>query len=154
MLNKNIFYVKIYIYFLLKLFNKVGGILDKLRESGENYLETILILEKRNGIARSVDVANELNFSKPSISRAMSVLKQAGYVTVGNINQLLLTPEGRKIAESVYERHCILHEFLVSIGVDDETASNDACRIEHVISEETFACIKKELKKIEDEKNK
>ena len=154
MLNKNIFYVKIYIYFLLKLFSKVGGILDKLRESGENYLETILILEKRNGIARSVDVANELNFSKPSISRAMSVLKQAGYVTVGNINQLLLTPEGRKIAESVYERHCILHEFLVSIGVDDETASNDACRIEHVISEETFACIKKELKKIEDEKNK
>ena len=128
--------------------------MDKLRESGENYLETILILEKRNGIARSVDVANELNFSKPSISRAMSVLKQAGYVTVGNINQLLLTPEGRKIAESVYERHCILHEFLVSIGVDDETASNDACRIEHVISEETFACIKKELKKIEDEKNK
>ena len=154
MLNKNIFYVKIYIFFLLKLFNKVGGILDKLRESGENYLETILILEKRNGIARSVDVANELNFSKPSISRAMSVLKQAGYVTVGNINQLLLTPEGRKIAESVYERHCILHEFLVSIGVDDETASNDACRIEHVISEETFACIKKELKIIEDEKNK
>ena len=130
----------------------MGDILNKLRESGENYLETILILEKRNGIARSVDVANELNFSKPSISRAMSVLKQAGYVTVGNINQLLLTPEGRKIAESVYERHCILHEFLVSIGVDDETASNDACRIEHVISEETFACIKKELKKIEDEK--
>lgn len=150
-----IYFMLKYIYiFLLKLFNKVGGILDKLRESGENYLETILILEKRNGIARSVDVANELNFSKPSISRAMSVLKQAGYVTVGNINQLLLTPEGRKIAESVYERHCILHEFLVSIGVDDETASNDACRIEHVISEETFACIKKELKKIEDEKNK
>ena len=118
-----------------------------LRESGENYLETILILEKRNGIARSVDVANELNFSKPSISRAMSVLKEAGYVTIGNINQLVLTEEGRKIAESVYERHCILHDYHVSIGVDDETASKDACRIEHVISEESFQCIKKLLGK-------
>ena len=118
-----------------------------LRESGENYLETILILEKRNGIARSVEVANELNFSKPSISRAMSVLKEAGYVTIGNINQLVLTEEGRKIAESVYERHCILHDYLVSIGVDDETASKDACRIEHVISEESFQCIKKLLGK-------
>ena len=116
--------------------------MEKLRESGENYLETILILEKRNGIARSVDVANELNFSKPSISRAMTVLKQAGYVTIGSINQLVLTPEGRRIAESVYERHCILHDYLVSIGVDDETASQDACRIEHVLSEETFKCIK------------
>ena len=124
--------------------------MDKLRESGENYLETILVLEKRNGIARSVDVANELIFSKPSISRAMSVLKEAGYVTVGNINQLVLTPEGRKIAESVYERHCILQKYLISIGVDAETASKDACRIEHVISEETFQCIKSLLNKKED----
>ncbi len=124
--------------------------MDKLRESGENYLETILVLEKRNGIARSVDVANELNFSKPSISRAMSVLKEAGYVTVGNINQLVLTPEGRKIAESVYERHCILEEYLKSIGVNSETAAKDACRIEHVISEETFQRIKSLLNKKED----
>ena len=76
----------------------------KLQESGENYLETILILEKRNGIARSVDVANELGFSKPSVSRAVSVLKEAGFVTIGNINQLLLTDSGREIAERIYNR--------------------------------------------------
>ena len=126
---------------------KGGDILEKLRESGENYLETILILEKRNGIARSVDVANELNFSKPSISRAMTVLKEAGYVKIGNINQLVLTPEGRKIAESVYERHCVLHDYLVSIGVSDDIASKDACRIEHIISDETFERIKQILNK-------
>ena len=77
----------------------------KLQESGENYLETILILEKRNGIARSVDIANELGFSKPSVSRAMSVLKEAGYVKVGQINQLVLTETGREIAEKVYHKH-------------------------------------------------
>ena len=79
----------------------------KLQESGENYLETILILEKRNGIARSVDIANELGFSKPSVSRAMSVLKEAGYVKVGQINQLVLTETGREIAEKVYHKHCV-----------------------------------------------
>lgn len=118
----------------------------KLQESGENYLETILILEKRNGIARSVDVANELNFSKPSVSRAVSVLKKAGYVEIGNINQLLLTENGRKIAENVYERHCVLKQYLISLGVDENTAAEDACRMEHVISDETFKCIKKAFK--------
>ena len=116
--------------------------MDKLRESGENYLETILILEKRNGIARSVDVANELNFSKPSISRAVAVLKEAGYVTIGNINQLLLTEKGRKIAEDLYERHCLLENCLMFLGVDEKTAEEDACRIEHIISEKTYECIK------------
>lgn len=114
----------------------------KLQESGENYLEAILILEKRNGIARSVDVANELDFSKPSVSRAVSILKNAGYVEIGSINQLLLTPSGRKIAERVYERHCTLKNYLIQIGVDEKIASDDACRMEHVISEETFNCIK------------
>lgn len=118
----------------------------KLQESGENYLETILILEKRNGIARATDVANELNFSKPSVSRAVSILKKAGYVEIGNINQLLLTSTGREIAEHIYERHCILTQYLTSIGVDQNTASEDACRIEHVISETTFQCIKKIVK--------
>lgn len=122
-------------------------IILKLQESGENYLETILILEKRNGIARSVDVANELNFSKPSISRAVSILKAAGYIEIGAINQLLLTPSGRKIAEKVYERHCVLKEYLISIGVDEKIAAEDACRMEHVISEETFYHIK-ELKNV------
>lgn len=117
----------------------------KLQESGENYLETILILEKRNGIARSIDVANELNFSKPSISRAMSILKSAGYVKTGNINQLVLTETGRDIAERIYERHCTLEKYLVSMGVDKKTAAEDACRMEHVISEQTFQCIKKQV---------
>ena len=119
----------------------------KLQESGENYLETILILEKRNGIARSVDVANELNFSKPSVSRAMSILKQAGYIEIGPINQLLLTPSGREIAQRIYNRHCLLENYFIRLGVDPKTAAQDACRVEHVISEETF-------QKIQDHVNK
>lgn len=118
----------------------------ELHESGENYLETILILERRNGIARSVDVANELNFSKPSVSRAVSILKNAGYVEIGNINQLLLTSSGREIAIRIYERHCILKEYLMYIGVCENTAMEDACRMEHIISDETFDCIKKLIK--------
>lgn len=118
-----------------------------LHESGENYLEAILILEKRNGIARSVDVANELNFSKPSVSRAVSVLKDSGLVTIGNINQLVLTPEGRKVAERIYDRHCTIKSFLMNIGVCEGTASEDACMMEHDISNETFNCIKKFLSK-------
>lgn len=114
----------------------------KLQESGENYLETILVLEKRNGIARSVDVANELNFSKPSVSRAVSILKNAGYVEIGAINQLQLTPSGREIAERVYDRHCTIKSYLISIGVSAEVAAEDACRMEHVISDETFEKIK------------
>lgn len=119
----------------------------KLQESGENYLETILILEKRNGIARSVDVANELGFSKPSVSRAMSILKEAGYVTVGQINQLLLTEKGKEVAQNIYHRHCVLKEFLMQIGVEEETAAKDACRMEHVISEQTLECILKHMEK-------
>ena len=119
----------------------------KLQESGENYLETILILEKRNGIARSVDVANELGFSKPSVSRAMSILKEAGYVTVGQINQLLLTEKGKEVAQNIYHRHCVLKEFLMQIGVEEETAAKDACRMEHVISEQTLECILKHMAK-------
>lgn len=118
----------------------------KLQESGENYLEAILILERRNGIARSVDVANELNVSKPSVSRAVSILKNAGYVEVGNINQLLLTSSGRKIAEKIYERHCFIKNYLIQIGVNQKTAEEDACRMEHIISEETFEKIKEQLK--------
>jgi len=113
-----------------------------LQESGENYLETILILERRNGIARSVDVANELNFSKPSISRAISILKNAGYVEIGAINQLVLTTSGRAIAERVYERHCVIESYLIHIGVSEKIAAKDACRMEHVISDESFEKIK------------
>lgn len=114
----------------------------KIQESAENYLETILILQQRNGIARSVDVANELNFSRASVSRAMSLLKNSGYIEVGNINQIILTEKGKEIAEKVYEKHCTLKEFLIHIGVSEEVASEDACKMEHVISDETFKCLK------------
>lgn len=118
----------------------------KIQESGENYLETILLLEKKNGFVRSVDIANELEFSKPSVSRAMSILKTAGLITMDKTNQIFLTDEGRKKAESVYERHCLLSRFLEEIlGVSTENADADACRIEHIISEETFEKTKRFL---------
>ncbi len=119
----------------------------KIQESGENYLETILILKLRNGYVRAVDIANELNFSKPSVSKAMSVLKQAGHVKVDGLNQILLTESGQEIAEKIYERHLILTEYLISIGVGDEVAAQDACRVEHVISDESFDRIKAIVKK-------
>lgn len=122
----------------------------KIQESGENYLETILILQKRNGIARSVDIANELNFSRASVSRAMSLLKSSGYIEIGNINQIILTDSGRKIAEKIYEKHCILKDFLIYIGVENEIASEDACKMEHIISEQTFECLKEAFNKLKN----
>ncbi len=119
----------------------------KIQESGENYLETILVLKERNGCVRAVDIANELNFSKPSVSKAMSVLKEAGHVKVDRLNQILLTETGREIAEKIYERHLILTEYLVSLGVDEEIASKDACKIEHIISVESFEKIKELVEK-------
>ncbi|MBQ9988164.1 MAG: metal-dependent transcriptional regulator [Clostridia bacterium] len=113
-------------------------------ESGENYLETILILQNRQASVRSVDVANELGYSKPSISRAMGILRRNGYVTIGSDGALLLTELGRAMAESIYERHQCIAAFLQkSLGISRETADADACRIEHVISEETFEAIKR-----------
>ncbi len=125
----------------------------KIQESGENYLETILILQKRNGIARSVDIANELNFSRASVSRAMSLLKNSGYIEIGNINQIILTDTGREIAEKVYEKHCTLREFLTYIGVEKEIATEDACKMEHIISEQTFECLKQTLNKLKNSMN-
>lgn len=113
-----------------------------IQESGENYLEAILIIKERKGYVRSIDVANELSVSKPSVSRAMSVLKKEGLIDMDGLNQILLTDEGRKIAETIYERHRVITKFLVSLGVDEETAANDACRIEHVISPVSFEKIK------------
>ncbi len=114
----------------------------KLQESGENYLEAILVLQKRNGIARAVDVATELGVSKPSVSRAVGILKEAGYVTIGNIGQLLLTESGLQIAQNIYDRHCFIKECLIFLGVRAEVAEQDACRLEHVLSEETLQCMK------------
>lgn len=120
----------------------------KLQESGENYLETILILSRKNGSVRSIDVANELNFSKPSISRAMGILKNAGLITIEKNGQINLTEMGHERATAIYERHCLIKEFLIkTLQINESLADKDACRIEHVISEETFNRMKELLKK-------
>lgn len=113
-----------------------------LHESGEDYLETILILEERNGYVRSIDIANELNFSKPSVSRAVKILRENGYINVDGKGHIQFTEEGRAKAEAVYDRHKTLTSALEMMGVSPEQAEADACRIEHIISEETFQCIK------------
>ncbi len=116
-------------------------------ESGENYLETILILNKRNGSVRSIDIARELEFSKPSVSRAVGILKEDGLIIIDDNGYIELTEEGKKKAESVYDRHQQLTVFLMeTAGVSHERAEEDACRIEHIISEETYQGIKKFLK--------
>lgn len=117
-----------------------------LQESGENYLETILILSERLERVHSVDVANELGFSKPSISRAVSLLRKNGYITVDVDYSLHLTEQGMEIASRVYERHQVLSQALVALGVDTDTAAQDACRIEHVISQKSFDKIKEHIK--------
>ena len=115
-------------------------------ESGENYLETILILQSRNGIVRSVDIANELGFSKPSVSRAMSLFRNDGLIHVSDDGHIHLTEKGLSIANEVYDRHNTITAFLVNaLHVESKTASQDACRIEHVISEETFEKMKQYL---------
>ena len=113
-------------------------------ESGENYLETILILANRIGNVRSIDIARELNFSKPSVSRAVGVLREDGYININKDGYITFTEKGRLLATSIYERHNILTGFLHKVaGVSLKTAEEDACRIEHYISEETFAGIKR-----------
>lgn len=114
----------------------------KIKESAENYLETILILHQRIGDVRSVDIANELGFSKPSISIAMRNLRENNYIRVDNNGYITLLPSGQEIAERMYERHTFLTHCLTSLGVDPETAAEDACRIEHVISADSFEAIK------------
>lgn len=116
--------------------------MSKLLESGENYLETILILEKEGKSVRSIDIANELSFSKPSISRAMGILKDGGFILIDDNGYILLTDAGKKTAETIYERHRVLSEFLIHIGVNEKTATEDACKIEHYISSESFLKLK------------
>ncbi len=111
------------------------------------YLETIYILSKKSGNVRSLDVAEHMGFSKPSVSRAVGLLKQGEYITVDKDGFLSLTEIGLELAQRIYERHTILTGYLVSIGVDPETASNDACKMEHVISDTTFESIKKQVTK-------
>lgn len=115
-----------------------------LLESGENYLETILLLQQRNGNVRSIDIAAEMNFSKPSVSRAMGILKKSGYIIMRPDGQIILTEDGLKKASSVLDRHQTLAKFLTAyLHVPPDIADKDACRIEHIISPETFAGIKK-----------
>ena len=117
----------------------------QIRESAENYLETILILSQRKGKdeVRSIDIVNELEFSKPSVSVAMKNLRENGYITVDKDGCIRLTDKGLEIAEKMYERHTLLSQWLIKLGVDEKVAVEDACRMEHVISAESFAAIKK-----------
>lgn len=117
----------------------------ELHESGEMYLETILILKKRFGYVRSIDIANEMKVSKPSVSRAVGLLKDNGYITFDPNGMILLSESGQEVAEKIYERHTVLSRYLAAIGVSEETAAKDACKIEHIISDETFDIIKKRL---------
>ena len=117
----------------------------RVQESRENYLEAILMLQKKLGYVRSVDVANHLNFSRPSVSVAMANLRNLGLVTTDEHGFLHLTDEGRAEAERVLERHLLITDWLVGLGVGVETAAEDACRIEHVISQESFDCIRRHV---------
>ncbi|NLN03693.1 MAG: metal-dependent transcriptional regulator [Clostridiaceae bacterium] len=114
-----------------------------LYESGEMYLETIYVLSLKNPAVRAIDVSRHMGYSKPSVSRAIGLLKDGGYVDVDENGYLTLTEEGLDIAKKTYERHIMLSEFFASLGVDKEIAKEDACRIEHVISDETFDALKK-----------
>ncbi len=116
-------------------------------ESGEDYLEMILMLSMDNPNVRSIDIAQALDFSKPSVSVAMKKLKENGYIVIDNNGYITLTKSGKEIAEKIYERHVILTDWFISIGVNKETARKDACKIEHDLSDETFEAIKKRLQK-------
>lgn len=121
----------------------------ELHESGEMYLETILVLKNRFGYVRSIDIANEMNVSKPSVSRAVGLLKENGYITFDPNGMILLTDSGRAVAEKIYERHQILTQFLTALGVSEDVAAHDACKIEHVISDETLLVLKKKLSEMQ-----
>ena len=118
-----------------------------LQESGQMYLETILILSRERSHVRSIDVCEYMGYSKPSVSRAVGLLKSGGYITVDGDGYITLTEAGRDVAQKIYDRHDVLSDFLVSLGVDPEVAAQDACKIEHDISDESFEAIKRALGK-------
>lgn len=118
----------------------------KIQESAENYLETILVIQRRKGSVRSIDIVNELEFSKPSVSVAMKNLRENGYIKMDEDGYISLLDKGREIAEKIYERHTLLTDWLTTLGVDAKIAAEDACRIEHVISSESFEAIKSHVK--------
>ncbi len=116
-----------------------------LHESGEDYLEAILILGEKRGVVRSVDIARHLDYSKPSVSRAMALLRESGHILMGEDGLITLTERGRQVAESMYERHRLLTAWLIRLGVGEETAAADACKLEHDLSEETYAKLKEHI---------
>jgi len=118
----------------------------KIHESGENYLETILILSKRNGSVRSIDIANELDYSKPSVSIAMKNLRKNDYIRVDEDGFIALTDSGKEVANSMYERHLFLSKCLMDMGVSKDIAEKDACRMEHILSSESFEAIQRHFK--------
>ena len=113
-----------------------------MKESGEMYLETIRVLSNRNGNVRAIDISAEMGFSKPSVSRALGILKSSGYITVNENGYISLTESGNDLANKIYERHLVLTRFFIDIGVDPKTAEDDACKIEHDISDVTFSALK------------
>lgn len=119
----------------------------RLQESGEMYLETIYRLSQTSGTVRSVDISEAMGYSKPSVSRAVGLLKNAGYILMDKDNLITLTESGREIAEKIYSRHTVLTRMLLMLGVSPETAAEDACRMEHTISDETFEAIKRHMEK-------
>ncbi len=125
----------------------IGRETEKMQESGEMYLETILVLSRRIDFVRSVDIADEMAFSRPSVSRAMSKLKEQNYILMDGDGYITLTKSGRAIAEKIYERHTVLADLLKSLGVSEAAAVADACKIEHDISDESFSAIKKAIRK-------
>ncbi len=114
-----------------------------LQESGEMYLETILVLSQKRKYVRAIDVGEEMGFSRPSVSRAVHLLQEGGFITIDESSGLSLTDAGRKIAEKIYERHTVISRWLISLGVNEATAVDDACKMEHDISDESFAAIKR-----------
>ena len=114
-----------------------------LQESGEMYLETILVLSKKHPAVRAIDISEHMGYSKPSVSRAVGLLKSGGFITVDKDGFITLTEDGRTVAEKIYERHTLLTQFLVGLGVDPDPASEDACKLEHAISDTSFEAIKR-----------
>lgn len=125
----------------------------KIHESAEDYLERILVLKKKNGKVISIDIANSMNYSKPSISRAMKILRENEYITFEENGEINLTEKGLNIAQKIYERHVLLTNYFMALGVKEETARNDACKVEHDLSEETFNAIKAHVEKIDKKNN-
>lgn len=125
---------------------KTGGILAGIHESGENYLETILILKNKGADVRSIDIVREMRLSKPSVSRAVGILKNGGFIEVDQDGFITLTEDGMEVAQRIYERHQVLTQWLIGLGVDEKTAAEDACRLEHDISSESFEKLKSHIR--------